>query len=67
MQGKLSTHLADLNEQAQARLERIIRQMQTGEGVDEKLKARDQLLWVRMMNSIQQRAEEVIMAELIFI
>ncbi len=67
LSGKLWTYLADLNEQAQKRLELIIRQMQEAEGVTEELKARDQMEWVRQMNNIRNRAEEVILAELIYV
>jgi hypothetical protein len=67
LSGKLYRHLAELNDQAQTRLEVIIRQMQCSEGVDEKMKAQDQMLWVGRMNSIRERAEEIILAELIFI
>lgn len=65
-QGKLGTYLADLNEQAQKRLEVIIRQMMRNEGVTEHFKAADQMQWVRKMNSIRHRAEETITAELIY-
>ena len=64
---KLWTYLADLNEQAQERLELIIRQMQETEGVTEELKAQDQMEWVRQMNSIRNRAEEIILSELIYV
>lgn len=67
LSGKLYRHLAELNDQAQARLEVIVRQMQRSEGVDEKMKAQDQMLWIGRMNSIRERAEEIILAELIFI
>lgn len=67
LSGKLYRHLAELNDQAQARLEVIIQQMQRSEGVDERMKAQDQMLWVGRMNSIRERAEEIILAELIFI
>ena len=67
LSGKLYQTLAELNEQAQARLEVIIRQMQCSEGVDERMKAQDQMLWVGRMNSIRNRAEESSRAELIFI
>ena len=67
LSGKLYRHLAELNDQAQARLEVIIWQMQRSEGVDERMKALDQMLWVGRMNSIRERAEEIILAELIFI
>ena len=60
-------YLADLNEQAESSLETIIRQMKEAEGVTEQLKARQQLLWVQSMNSIRNRAEEIIKAELIYI
>lgn len=66
LSGKLGTYLADLNEQAQERLEAVIRQMQAAEGVTEALKAQDQLGWCRRMNSIHSRAEEIVQAELIF-
>ena len=45
----------------------IISQIQAAEGVTEELKARDQLAWVRAMNSIRSRAEEIILAEMIFV
>lgn len=67
LSGRLYHDLADLNEQAQARLEVIIQQMQHSEGVDERMKAQDQILWVRRMNNIRVRAEEIILVELIFI
>ena len=66
LSGQLWTYLADLNEQAQSRLERIIRQMQEAEDVTEELKAADQLAWVQAMNSIRNRAEEILREELIF-
>ena len=67
LSGRLYRQLAELNDQAQARLEVIIQQMQRSEGVDERMKAQDQMLWVGRMNSIRERAEEIILAELIFI
>lgn len=66
MEGQLWTYLADLDEQAQSRLQMIIRQMQEAESVTEELKAKDQMAWVRAMNSIQNRAEEIILRELIY-
>ena len=65
--GKLWTYLADLDEQAQERLDRIAEQMQVAEGVTEELKADDQLEWVRRCNSIRNRAEEIIYAELVYV
>ena len=65
LSGKLYTYLADLNEQADERLSVIIRQMQEAEGVTEALKRQDQMEWVRRMNSIRSRAEEIILYEMI--
>ena len=67
LSGKLWTYLADLNEQAQDRLERIIDQMKTAEGVTEELKAADPMAWVSAMNNIRASAEEIIREELIFV
>ena len=64
--GTLRTHLADLNEQAQQRLETIIDQMKTAEGVTEELKASDPLAWAQQMNNIHARAKEIVLHELIF-
>ena len=66
LSGKLWTYLADLNEQAQERLESIIQQMKNVEGVTEELKACDQMAWVRAMNSIRNRAAEIVRHELIY-
>ena len=66
LSGKLWTYLADLNEQAQDRLERIIEQMKTDEGISEALKASDPMAWVGAMNNIRNRAEEIILQELIY-
>ena len=66
LSGRLHTVLADLNEQAADRLGLIIRQMAEAEGVTETLKAENQMLWVQSMNSICNRAEEIIKAELIY-
>ena len=63
--GKLYTYLADLNEQAQDRYRLIVRQMADAEGVTEDLKRRSQWKWVKTMNSIVNRAEEVIKSEMI--
>ena len=65
LSGELWTYLADLNEQAQGRLERMIDQMKMAEGVTEELKAADPMAWVGAMNNIQNRAEEIILQELI--
>ena len=67
LSGELGNYLAALDEQADKQLALIIRQMQEAEGVTEALKAADQLEWVRRMNSILNRAEEIIKIELIFV
>ena len=64
--GRLHTYLADLDEQAQDRYRLIIRRMAAAEGVTEDLKHRSQWEWVRVMNSIVNRAEEIIKRELIY-
>ena len=66
LSGKLWTYLADLNEQAQDRLERISDQLKIAEGVAEELKAADPMAWVGAMNNIRNRAEESILRELIY-
>ena len=67
LSGVLGSYLAKLDKQAEEQLALTIRQMQEAEGVTEALKAADQLEWVRRMNSIRNRAEEIIKTELIFV
>lgn len=66
LSGQLWIYLVVLNEQAQNRLEVIIDQMKASEGVTEELKAADQMAWVGAMNSIRNRAEEIILREMIY-
>ena len=66
LSGTLWTYLADLNEQAQARMETLIEQMKTAEGVTESLKATDPMAWVQRMNSIRARAEEIVREKIIY-
>ena len=63
LRGELWTYLADLNEQAQRHLELIIEQMKAADGVTENLKQHDQMAWVGAMNSIRNRAEEIVKSE----
>ena len=65
LSGQLWTYLVVLIELAQNRLEVIIDQMKASEGVTEELKAADQMAWVGAMNSIRNRAEEIILREMI--
>ena len=64
LSGELGGYLAKLDKQTEEQLALIIRQMQETEGVTEALKAADQLEWVRRMNSIRNRAEEIIWQQL---
>ena len=64
--GRLNRYLADLNEQAEAMFLRLIDKMATREGVTEQLKAQGQLLWVQRMNSIRDRAMEMVNCDLIY-
>lgn len=66
LSGRLHSVLADLNEQATERCNRIIEQMKETEAVTDAMKASDQMLWVRSMNSIRNRAEEIIKSEIIY-
>lgn len=63
---KLWEHLADVEEQAQQRMDILVEQMKKAEGVTEELKAMDQMKWVQEMNGIVHRAEEIIFQELIY-
>ena len=66
LSGRLNSYLADIDAQAEEQLELLTQQMAEREGVNEELKAANQMEWVQRMNRIQNRAEEVIKAELIF-
>ena len=64
--GKLNSHLAEIQQTVQRRTEEIVAQMAKAEGVTEELKASDQMKWVGLMNNIQNAAEEMVLAELIY-
>lgn len=66
LNGTLNKHLEETDQQANTMLELLIRQMAEREGVTEQLKANDQLEWVRRMNNIRNRAEEIVNSDLIF-
>ena len=65
--GKLNSHLAEIQQTAQRRMEQIVAQMAKSQGVTEELKASDQMKWVGLMNNLQNAAEETVLAELIYI
>ena len=64
--GKFFSILADINEECRSRYQRIVHQMVEVEGVTEDMKRQSQMEWVRAMNSIANRAEEIVKAELIY-
>lgn len=64
--GKLNSHLAEIQQTAQRRMEQIVAQMAKNQGVTEELKASDQMKWVQMMSNLQNAAEETVLAELIY-
>ena len=66
LSGRLYSYLADIDTQARNKLDLLVTQMAEKEGINEHLKERDQLAWVRAMNSIRNRAEEIINNNLIF-
>ena len=65
--GELNAYLADIDRQAEELFLRLVKQMAAVEGITETLKASDQMEWVRRMNSIRNRAMEIVNAELIFV
>ena len=64
--GKLDQHLAEIDMACEEQVELLINQMAKQEGVTETLKATDQMAWVARMNSIRNRAEEIVMNELVY-
>ena len=66
LEGVLNRHLAEIEESTNDYFDRLTTQMARQEGVTEKLKAEDQMEWVRRMNSIRDRADEIILRELIY-
>ena len=64
--GKLDEHLAKIDHSCNERIELIMNQLARREGVTEALKAADQMEWVRRMNSIRARAEEIVLSELVY-
>ncbi len=65
--GELNGYLADIDQQAEEMFERLVKQMAAAEGVTEQLKAADQMAWTSKMNSIRNRAIEIVNSEIIFI
>ena len=65
--GRLNDYLADIEEQAQERFERVVEQMKQAYGITEQLKAEIQMEWVARMNNIQVCAREIVDKEMIMI
>lgn len=65
LSGNLWTYLADINEQAQQRIDVLIKQMMVSEGVTEELKDVNQMEWVRRMNGIRSRTVEIVLNEIV--
>ncbi len=66
LSGKLYSYLADIDTQARNMLDRLVMQLAEKEDINEHLKGHDQLAWVRAMNNIRNRAEEIVLKELIY-
>ncbi len=64
--GKLNSHLAEINQQAEDMFLRLVEELSEKEGVTEKIKAQNQMLWVQHMNNIRNSAAEIVNTELIF-
>ena len=64
--GTLQDHLAEIDETAQVRMERMVRCCAEQEEINEELKARDPMEWVRRMNGIKAQAEEIVLSELVY-
>ena len=64
---KLTAYLADIDDQAEEMFFRLVKQLAEKEGVTEQLKANNQMLWVKRMNNIRNRATEIVNAELIYV
>ena len=66
LSGKLNNHLSEVDEQAEAMFSQLVKQMAAQDSITEQLKADNQMKWVRQMNSVRNRAEEVIYNEVIY-
>ena len=64
---KLSEHLADIEEECSERMDGLVKAMAKQEGVTEALKAADQMAWIRRMNNIRNRAEEIVLNEIVYV
>ena len=67
LEDRLTEHLNAVDDEAQERMDILVRQMMEKQGVTEELKARDQMEWVRAVNNIRNAAEEIVLRELVYI
>ena len=67
LSGKLNAHIENIDCQAEDMFSQLVDRMKQAEGITEQLKAIDQLEWVRRMNSIRNRAEEIVKSEVLFV
>ena len=67
LEGRLTEHLNAVDDEAQERMDILVRQMMEKQGVTEELKARDQMVWVGAVNNIRNAAEEIVLKELVYI
>lgn len=65
--GKLHSHLADVEEEAQILFSRLVKEYAEKEGVTEQLKAADQMKWAQRMNSIRERVMETVYSDVVFV
>ena len=66
LSGKLNEHIEDIDRQAEEMFSQLVEQIKQAEGITEQLKFTDQMEWVRRMNSIRDRAEEIVKSEVVF-
>ena len=67
LEGRLTEHLNAVDDEAQERMDTLVRQMMDRQGIMEELKVRDQMEWVRAVNGIRNMAEEIVLRELVYI
>ena len=67
LEDRLTEHLNTVDDEAQERMDILVRQMMEKQGVTEELKARDQMVWVGAVNNIRNAAEEIVLKELVYI
>ena len=67
LEDRLTEHLNVVDDEAQERMDILVRQMMEKQGITEELKVRDQMKWVRAVNNIRNAAEEIVLKELVYI